>query len=43
VPLFGHEADPGTRENLAAFWTDGHAQVAIIDCGCGGGWEQSSE
>jgi hypothetical protein len=39
VQLFGQEVDPGTRENLAVFWSDGQDRVAIINCGYGGGWE----
>lgn len=30
---FGQEVQPGTREDIAVFWSDGDDRRAIVDCG----------
>lgn len=33
MQVFGHEVQPGTREDIAAFWTDGTHRRVIVDVG----------
>jgi hypothetical protein len=32
---YGQEVEPGTREDVAVFWTDGDDRRVIVDCGYG--------